>query len=139
MSRPERIRKVITPPRFKGFKPYGYYGPEGSPVVLHLEELETIRLLDYKNLSQQEAAVVMDVSRPTLTRIYERARNKVALAFCEARTLVVEGGKVYFDEEWFRCLFCNSNFNNPRGKPCRANCPVCGGNKIEPINPGLHQ
>jgi predicted DNA-binding protein (UPF0251 family) len=138
MPRPKRLRKILNPPNFKGFRPYGYYGPDKEPVSLYFEELEAIRLLDYENLSQVMAASTMNISRPTLTRIYESARRKVAIAFAEARTLIVEGGTVYFDSEWFRCLFCDSTFNNPLGEIEVKVCPVCGGNKIEHINNKLN-
>ena len=69
---------------------YGVRGRKTNEVILHLEEYEAIRLLDYQNLTQEEAAVYMDVSRPTLTRIYEEARNKVATAFVEGRDLISE-------------------------------------------------
>jgi predicted DNA-binding protein (UPF0251 family) len=62
---------------------YGVRGRKSNEVILRLEEYEAIRLLDYQNLTQEQAAVHMDVSRPTLTRIYEEARNKVATAFVE--------------------------------------------------------
>ena len=125
---------MVNPPRFKGFKPFGFYGKESDAVILQYEELEVIRLLDYEVMNQETAAKIMDISRPTLTRIYESARNKVATAFAEARTILVEKGTVYFDSDWFRCMFCNSTFNNPElGKPIES-CPMCGGNKLEQLN-----
>ncbi|HRY33340.1 MAG TPA: DUF134 domain-containing protein [Bacteroidales bacterium] len=134
MPRPKRLRKVITPPRFKGFKPYGYYGQEKEAVVMLMEELEVIRLLDYLGMTQEEAAGLMMISRPTLTRVYEQARKKVATAFAEARTLVVEGGRVYFDQDWHRCLICNSTFNDPEKSPSAPACPVCGSLHTEQFN-----
>lgn len=131
MARPKRFRKMLNPPLFKGFKPYGGYGDNDDPVVLLLEELEAIRLLDYEGMSQVEAAEMMGVSRPTLTRIYDVARRKVASAFTEARSIIIEGGKVIFDDQWFRCLHCHSTFNNPASDKRILNCPVCGGIKIE--------
>jgi uncharacterized protein len=125
---------MVNPPRFKGFKPFGFYGKESDAVILHFEELEVIRLLDYENMNQEAAAKIMDVSRPTLTRIYESARNKVATAFAEARTILVEKGTVYFDNDWFRCMFCNSTFNNPDLSKAVESCPMCGGNKLEQLN-----
>jgi len=134
MARPKRLRKMVNPPRFKGFKPFGYYGKEAESVMLQFEELEVIRLLDYENMNQEAAAKIMDISRPTLTRIYESARNKVATAFAEARTILVEKGTVYFDSDWFRCMFCNSTFNNPDKSKAIESCPLCGGNKLEQLN-----
>jgi len=130
MSRPKRLRKMTRPPQFKGFKPFGYYGHENDPVTLHLEEFEAIRLIDYENLSQMDAAKIMNVSRPTITRIYDSARKKVARSFAETRSLMIEGGRVYFDEHWFSCMFCYSTFNNPQPETEIHTCPVCGGNKI---------
>lgn len=125
---------MVNPPRFKGFKPFGFYGKESDAVFLQYEELEVIRLLDYEGMNQETAAKIMDVSRPTLTRIYESARKKVATAFAEARTLLVEKGTVYFDSDWFRCMFCNSTFNHlDLSKPIEK-CPMCGGNKLEQLN-----
>jgi rubrerythrin len=103
------------------------------------EEYEAIRLCDYKLLNQQEAAEIMGVSRPTITRIYESARRKVATAFSEARAIVIEGGKVYFDKEWFHCKKCGSYFNNPAKKEEMKNCPVCNSKQISGVTESLKQ
>ena len=84
------------PPVIKGMSVFGVRGRKSNEVILNIEEYETIRLLDYQNLTQEEAATLMDVSRPTLTRIYEEARNKVATAFVEGRDLLFKGGDFYF-------------------------------------------
>lgn len=76
----------------------------------------------------------MGISRPTLTRIYESARRKVAKAFAEARTIAIEGGKVFFDNEWFRCKKCGAHFNNPEAKKKIMNCPVCNSKSILKID-----
>jgi predicted DNA-binding protein (UPF0251 family) len=138
MARPKHKRKVISPPKFKGYKPFGFYGKDQEPVILVLEELESMRLLDHEKLNQTEAAALMEVSRPTLTRIYDSARQKIAMAFAEARTIRIEGGSVYFDKDWYHCLYCNSTFSNPpRSAPVEV-CPVCGGNKLDHINVTLN-
>ncbi len=132
MARPKLLRKMTNPPPFKGFRPYGYFGSEKEPVLLNLEEFESIRLLDYGGLSQQDAAGVMNVSRPTVTRIYESARKKVATAFAESRSLVIEGGRVYFDKNWYHCLYCHSTFNRPGNEVLVDSCPLCGRDQVEP-------
>lgn len=134
MARPITLRKMVVPPKFKGFKPYGYYSVEQEPVVMHFEEYETIRLCDYELCSQAEAAEAMGVSRPTITRIYESARRKVAQAFAEARAITIEGGKVYFDKEWFLCSKCGSHFNNPNKKIALTNCPLCNSKRVSQVN-----
>ena len=112
MPRPKRIRKMTNPPHFKGFRPIGL--PDGnSPVVLNFEEYEAIRLSDFELYGQVEAAQIMEISRPTYARIYESARRKVAQAFVLGKTIVFEGGKVYFDSEWYSCNKCGCWFNHP--------------------------
>ena len=69
MPRKKRNRRIQVPPVIKGMSVYGVRGRKSNEVILNIEEYEAIRLLDYQNLTQEEAAVFMDVSRPTLTRI----------------------------------------------------------------------
>jgi uncharacterized protein len=132
MARQKRNRKVTSPPHFKGFKPIGL--DESSPVVLNYEEYEAIRLCDYELLGQMEAAGIMDVSRPTFTRIYESARRKVAQAFVEGKAIVFEGGKVYFDTEWFYCKSCGCWFNHLAKDEKVTECGLCGSIEIEQCN-----
>lgn len=54
------------------------------------EEFEALRLADYQNLSQQEAADQMGVSRQTFGNIVSRARFKVAASLVEGNALVLE-------------------------------------------------
>jgi predicted DNA-binding protein (UPF0251 family) len=126
--RVKRIRKVLNPPSIKGFKPYG---PETGmsnpdPVLLLYEEYEALRLCDYDRYNHNHASVIMGVSRPTYTRIYARAREKVAKAFVEGRQITIEGGKVYFDSDWYQCSRCQCYFNNPEKDKYLNACPLCG-------------
>ena len=104
--------------------PFGFYGAFKDPVQLFHEEYEVIRLLDYERMNQEDAAKQMGVSRPTLTRIYESARTKIAKSFTEARQILIEGGKAYFADEWYECKHCKSRFNMPE-KRANISCPVC--------------
>lgn len=130
MPRPKRIRKVKNPPHFKGFKPVGL-NESLSPVVMNYEEYESIRLSDYELHGQVEAAKLMEVSRPTYTRIYESARRKLAQAMVLGRPIVFEGGKVYFDSEWYGCRECGCWFNHPERVEEVTACALCGSNRIE--------
>jgi len=136
MGRPRQHSRVQIPPRVKGFMPLGYYGDEDSPIELNIEEYEAIRLLDYENLSQEQAAKFMEVSRPTLTRIYDRARRKVARALTEAHQLLIEGGKAIFEGEWYQCNQCHSKFNNPEQELIQS-CVLCSGTSVERIKEAL--
>lgn len=130
MPRQKLMRKIDKLPTFKGFKPVGKID-DMAPVVMNLEEYESIRLSDYANLSQAEASVVMGVSRPTYTRIYDIARKKIAQAFVEGRTVIFEGGKVYFDSDWYHCNSCDCYFDHLRKELLVERCALCGSSDIE--------
>ena len=132
MPRKKRNRRIQVPPVIKGMSVFGIRGRKSNEVILHLEEYEAIRLLDYQNLTQEEAAVHMDISRPTLTRIYEEARNKVATAFVEGRDLIFRGGDIYFDKNWFKCQDCQASFSDYSEDAQK--CPVCGSDNIISLN-----
>lgn len=132
MPRKKRNRRIQVPPVIKGMSVFGVRGRKSNEVYLLLEEYEAIRLLDYQNLTQEEAAVHMDISRPTLTRIYEEARNKVATAFVEGRDILFRGGDIYFDENWFKCNDCQASFNHYTD--VSPVCPVCGSNEVISLN-----
>jgi predicted DNA-binding protein (UPF0251 family) len=101
-----------------------------EPVVLLLEEYESIKLCDYDLMNHNEASQFMGVSRPTFSRIYSRARQKVAKSFVEVREIIVEGGKVYYDSEWFECKNCGCDFNNSDMFSKSVKCPLCGSDEI---------
>lgn len=56
-------------------------------VVLQLDEWEAVRLADAEGLYQEAAALQMGISRPTFSRILNRARRKIALALIEGQAL----------------------------------------------------
>ena len=94
------------------------------------EEYEALRLCDYDMYNHHQASVIMGVSRPTFTRIYSSVRQKIAKAFVEGRQISIEGGKVYFDSNWYSCSQCGCYFNNPEmDKPVEM-CPLCGENQF---------
>ena len=79
-----------------GYPDYWEFSPEeqtaGTPVVMTLDEFETIRLLDREGLTQEQCAERMGVSRPTVTAIYDSARKKVAEALVDGKRLQLRGG-----------------------------------------------
>ncbi len=72
----------------------------------------------------------MDVSRPTLTRIYAKARAKIADALVTGKQIIIEGGKIYFDSEWYKCNGCRCLFNHPEKSVIPDKCPLCGSSEI---------
>jgi predicted DNA-binding protein (UPF0251 family) len=133
--RPRNIRTIFDPPKFKGFKPFGYYAGKTEPVMLLFEEYTAIKLCDYELMTQSQAAQVMKISRPTFTRLYESARRKIATALSETRSIEVERGRAYFDHDWFHCNSCKVFFNHPSKDFAVDQCPVCKSRHIESINP----
>ena len=135
--RRKMLRKLISPPSVKGFTPFGPEVSSGKEaVVMFFEEYESIKLCDYDMYNHNQASVIMSVSRPTFTRIYSAARQKVAMAFVEARQLVVEGGKVYFDSEWYICNNCSCSFNNPHRDVEIKQCGLCGSDDFDRYEQG---
>ncbi len=90
------MRKVYSTPVTAGFRPFGRDCRKGDCIDLLFDEYESVRLLDYEGKQQAEAAVLMKVSRPTLTRIYMDARRKLATAIVEGRQLRITGGNTDF-------------------------------------------
>jgi predicted DNA-binding protein (UPF0251 family) len=130
--RPTRLRKISNPPVIAGLKPYGnnIQGKKTEAVFLNIEEYESLRLCDFEMLNHHQASVIMDVSRPTLTRIYAKARQKIAEALVLGKQIIIEGGKIYFDSEWFSCKSCGCFFNNPEKQEEIKACPLCSSSDI---------
>ena len=63
-----------------------------NEIVLHLEEAEAIRLKDLEGLEQEEAAEMMNISRPTFQRVLASARQKVADALLGSKAIRIDGG-----------------------------------------------
>lgn len=126
MSRPRRSRKIFRPPLVGGYLPYGSSVGDQESISLLFEEFEAFRLADYEGLSQQDAALRMGISRPTFSRIYDMARQKVAKAMVEGLPFKIEGGNILFNESWYKCNDCNTSFSIAESNEPEK-CPVCRG------------
>lgn len=82
-----------------------------------------------------EAAKIMSVSRPTLTRIYGTARKKVSMAMVEGRYLLIRESRVDFNGNWYRCFECQSIFNDI-SKGINRKCPRCASVKVTEVSSG---
>ena len=133
--RSKQFRKVVSPPVLKGFKPIGVPYNDSVIVTLLYEEYEALRLADYSGLKQEEAARLMNVSRPTFTRIYSSCLEKLAKAFTEGRSIVIEGGDVEFDKQWYRCNDCTTVYHHPDAE--HQGCISCESENIEHINQSI--
>lgn len=133
MPRRKRLRKVVSPPGFKGYKPYGNRGERKEHVDLLYEEYEAIKLADYDLMNHLEASQLMGVSRATFARVYESARRKIALALVEAREIRSVFGNAQLDKSWYECSSCNARFSMPETLQYQE-CPICKNEDINPIN-----
>jgi predicted DNA-binding protein (UPF0251 family) len=65
--------------------------PKGSPepITIDSAEVEVLRLVDLKGLSQEEAGFRMGISRGTVWRLLQNARRKITRSLVEGRSLIV--------------------------------------------------
>ena len=135
MARPHKVRTVGNPPVMKGFKPYGMPLCETEAISLTFEEYESLRLVNYQMLSQEQAAEMMNVSRPTLTRIYNKALRTIAEAFIEGKALEIAGGNYALDKDWYRCKKCFRLIAGLENHVKCRNCKLYGEEELIRLNP----
>jgi predicted DNA-binding protein (UPF0251 family) len=133
MPRRKRLRKVVAPPGFRGYRPYGTSGENTEAIELLYEEYEAIKLADYDLMNHHEACKLMGVSRPTFARIYESARRKIARALVETKEIKSVYGNAHLDKSWFVCDSCHARFTIPDSTQSKT-CPICKSSNIESLN-----
>jgi len=94
MPRPCRCRRIRCNPDTNYFKPRGIPLDSLEEVNLTLDELEAIRLADFEELYQEDAAKKMNISRQTFGNIINSAHKKIADVLLYAKALKIEGGVV---------------------------------------------
>jgi len=100
MARPKKRRRVCRIPAIRTFSPDC---GAGEQVELTLDELECVRLLDWEGMTQEQCAAQMQVTRTTVTSIYESARRKLADTLVNGKTLQISGGEVDVCEHSGHC------------------------------------
>jgi predicted DNA-binding protein (UPF0251 family) len=104
MPRPKKSRRICgTIPEYNRFGPKGRRNSKS--ITMTLDEYEAIRLIDYENLMQEEAAQRMNVARTTTQAIYTSARKKIAQSLVEGIDIIIEGGDVTICEAGDNCEF----------------------------------
>lgn len=109
MPRPQRKRRICQEPEFARFSPEGVR--TGEAVRLSCDEFEAIRLIDQQGLTHEQCAQRMDISRTTVTEIYESARRKIAAALVNGRELSIGGGSYRLCRGEGRCSGCTQGEN----------------------------
>ncbi|MGV8906604.1 MAG: DUF134 domain-containing protein [Acetobacterium sp.] len=92
MPRPRKWRNVCCLPDSNVFGPLNGSNPDGEMITMTVEEYETIRLIDFEEMTQEECAARMNVARTTVQRIYNDARKKLAATLVNSTILKIEGG-----------------------------------------------
>ena len=90
MARPTRCRRVCAEPKCRSFAPQAASGM--GTVILTVDEYEVIRLVDYEKRTHEQCAAQMEISRTTVTEIYESARFKLSDSLVNGKKLVIDGG-----------------------------------------------
>jgi uncharacterized protein len=113
MPRHKCHRATSYQPLITRFNPKG--GKHTEAICLIPEEIEALYLMDLLELYQEEAALKMEVSRPTFARIIKSARQKVARAILGGYELHLEAKR-----ERYVVGFCADSTPyenlNPKGK-----------------------
>ncbi|MFA5498628.1 MAG: DUF134 domain-containing protein [Candidatus Cloacimonas sp.] len=130
MSRRGVMRTLSELPLIKGFRPLWLRTNYRQAVILRLEEYEAFRLVDYEGMTHEQVAEQMNVSRPTVTRIYDEARKKLARALVEGRTFIIEGGNVEVIGEHYQCDNCNERFVVDTDVRGQVFCPECDSDRL---------
>ena len=90
MPKPSRCRRVCAEPLYKVFN--AETKELSGSVTLTVDEFEVIRLVDFEKRTHEQCAQQMQISRTTVTEIYENARFKIANAIVNGKTLYISGG-----------------------------------------------
>jgi len=103
MGRPKKCRWVETEPGVTFFKPRGIPLKSLEQTVITVDELEAMRLADFLEMTQEEVARKMQVSRPTVTRMLARARRTVADALVHGKAICIGGGDYRLGQQCNSC------------------------------------
>ncbi len=107
MPRPCKRRRICSMPENYSFAPVGGKNVTDT-LLMSIDEYEAVRLIDLENLSQEECAESMNVSRTTAQSIYNSARTKLAECLVKGKALRVEGGDyILCEESTGKCGFCH--------------------------------
>lgn len=74
MPRPQRSRKICKEPVYAQFSPDAVQNAQ--TVELTVDEFEVVRLVDLEKMTHEQCAERMEISRTTVTEIYQGAREK---------------------------------------------------------------
>ena len=129
MGRPKKCRWVETEPGVTFFKPRGIPLRALQQIVITVDELEAMRLADFLEMTQEEVAQKMQVSRPTVTRMLSRAHRAVAEALVQGKAICIQGGDYRVGQQ---CQLCGQWYIQGTGEANSQGCPCQSSEGDEP-------
>jgi len=139
MGRQQKKRTVESPPknfRFSADKTKTNFPPDESVVIMRLDEFEAIRLVDKNGYDHAKAAEIMGVSRPTFTKLLNKARGKLSELIIDGKTLIISGGSILFSEDVYCCTICKRPFKHDVKEDLL--CPICKSSEIIKARSACH-
>lgn len=116
MPRPRKSRIIRGEPVSTLYKPSGVPKRDLRIEEIPLEGFEALRLTDVENLDHDAAAEMMQVSRPTFSRILSAARSSISKAIVNGWGISINGGDyIVFDDYCRRSGMGRGNCNQGRG------------------------
>jgi predicted DNA-binding protein (UPF0251 family) len=94
-----------------------------KPVIICLDELESLRLMDIESKDQAECAEMMGLGRTTFQRVLHSGRKKVARALVDGIPIKIEGVDCSQKDIIYRCPECQKEYEIDSLK--KDNCPNC--------------
>ena len=132
MVRPKIERRIVKKPDYN-CRIHGEIETQQNreTILMNLDEFEAIRLGDYHNIKQKEAAELMGISQPTFHRIINSARKKTASSLIEGRKIEINNENFKTETKVYLCRSCGFQCNNPKKE--YKYCPECKSENIEII------
>ena len=138
MVRPRKIKFVNFEPDITYFKPRAVPLNQLEEVEITIDELETLRLSNLKNMNQSKAASKMKIHQSTFHRTMARAMKKITDALVNGKAIKIGGGNFEMAVRRFRCNDGHEwdvPFENLIANPPVA-CPKCRTPDILTLQPG---
>ncbi len=85
-------------------------------------------------MNHYQPPIQINISRPTITKKKKKARKTIAQALVEGKMIVIEGGNVQFEKQWFRCKRCFKLIGGLENHVRCKDCKTFSNEELMPIN-----
>ncbi len=97
VGRPQKCRFINNSPFYTHYKPRGIPMSDLEEIKITLDEIEAVRLADYRCLYHKNASKKMGISRQTFGRILASAHKKISDGIINGKALRIKGGNYNFN------------------------------------------